>query len=54
MLSASEDFELDVLELWGVGDTVIPEAAVSVVDSSVWILFGEMCGISENMASTEG
>ena len=29
-LSAQEEFEVDVLELWGVGDPVIPEkAAVS-------------------------
>lgn len=29
-LSAKEEFEIKLLELWGVGDPVIPEATVSV------------------------
>ena len=28
-LSAQEEFEVDVLELWGVGDPVIPETPVN-------------------------
>ena len=30
MLSASEEFELDILELWGVGEPAVPESEVSV------------------------
>ena len=28
MLSATEEFEVDMLELWGVGDPVLPEEKV--------------------------
>lgn len=30
MLSATEEFEVDMLELWGVGDPVLPEEKVCV------------------------
>ena len=40
MLSACEEFQVDVLELWGVGDPVMPKEMVSckhgVLECGVW------------------